>query len=1026
MKKKLTAVLCALLITVGSIPVASAQDTKIENITGNAKITSDIPVSDPNKSVAQLCDGDTGTPLLSDGTQTIKFPYTITFDFGNYEALISELKVYTLMGKDMGITNISIDYEEKGTWKTATRSGIIFQWDSADSTNPELRTVHFDTKLKTSKLRLTVNAASLKKNAFRIDEIALYGAITGTVSGLKIKDVQPVYVNAPLGQELRMPDQVSVTMEDDSKTQCNVTWDSFDVSKEGILLVKGTLPFYEEKASAVVDLFDMERENEALKEHWAESFAAQLTGEGLLGSIPLSPDGRVTMIDTAVILQRINRYPLNNSEINIEGLDKNDGRYLICAAAVGNKVFDGDFTASKELTRLEALLLVMKNIDISQKEILTTETPGFSDLSALDAQQKAAVEKAFQLGIISDADRFRPEDAILMPEFLVMVKKALQKPGETDSAVLIKNFSDNQKALVNPYMGLFSYYLDNGTTSYDVHYSNDDYFTDIEGLSNIYIRVPWSVVEPEKDYYDFSIVDGLIQKFEKVGKQVSLRFTTSETGYVYATPKWVFDDGAKAYWWDNGNLSMPYYNDPIFLKHLDNFLGELAKRYDGNPNIAYIDIGTIGLWGEGHTGNSQYPLTQQEVLSQMELYQKHFKKTAVVILDDLGFGFNNRFTEQIKGDIVKMGFGLRNDGFAGIDGNMRFIRDEDIALADGIWQQAPIIMEPEHYSEMIRVDNWGDGMGLVEWIDKVHGTYLGLHGYVKQFYYENPQFAHAANMRLGYRILPEQVKLQTEVRAHEKLSMKVEWKNVAAAPCYNGAYPALTLKDENGNIVSVMVDSNFNIKDLPVASPGAAKAVTQEALFRMHDVLPGGTYKAYLSLGSLDGTPEIKMPIDAQNDGDDRYYLGDIKVKGDYSVKASSIDEKGNIMLHFDFHGNPEFEYKAFWQNIALRESGKDQVYMPGDMYQSVPFTEAMINAVNEGKTIDVPVKLEIQQNYKEKPLADPGTLKGKSFDVYYVLDTLSLGTAPGMLLSDSGRDVLLGTAVIDDNLNIVFTPNQE
>ena len=114
--------------------------------------------------------------------------------------------------------------------------------------------------------------------------------------------------------------------------------------------------------------------------------------------------------------------------------------------------------------------------------------------------------------------------------------------------------------------------------------------------------IPWSVVEPEKDYYDFSIVDGLIQKFEKVGKQVSLRFTTSETGYVYATPKWVFDDGAKAYWWDNGNLSMPYYNDPIFLKHLDNFLGELAKRYDGNPNIAYIDIGTIGLWGEGHTG----------------------------------------------------------------------------------------------------------------------------------------------------------------------------------------------------------------------------------------------------------------------------------------------------------------------------------------------------------------------------------------------------------------------------------------
>ncbi|MEG2380716.1 MAG: DUF4832 domain-containing protein, partial [Oscillospiraceae bacterium] len=911
-----------------------------------------------------------------------------------------------------------------GFWKKV-KSGLILKWDQSDNSKSELRIIHFDDKVRSSKFRLTINNANLKKNEFRIDEIEFMGNIFGVTSKSKIKEIKPNYALIPIGSDTFLEPQSDVNFEDGSQMKYTLKWEKPNLLKENITSLIGTMPVYSEKGEFVIDVFDPNKTNDLLEGHWAENTISQFVEQGVLGSISLNPEKAVTMGDVALIFQRINNYHLENYDADINGITKNDGKYLIFANAIQNKTFDEDFYPNSELTRISALKCIMSKIDITEKGIIRQTTPSYTDISDLSDSDKATVNVAYGIGIISDSEKFRFNDNVTLSEFVTMLSKALNKTMETDSNFVVTNFSDNKKALVNPNMGLFSYYLDNGVTGYDVHYDNDDYFEDIEGLSNIYIRVPWSVVEPEKDVYDFSIIDGIIQKFSKKGKQVSLRFTASETGYVYATPKWVFDDGAKIHWWDDGRLAMPYYNDEVFLKHLDDFLGEVAKRYDGNPNIAYIDIGSIGLWGEGHTGNSLYNLTPEEVLKHMELHRKHFKKTSIIVLDDLGFGFNDRFTEEIKGDIINMKFGLRNDGYAGIDGNMRFIREEDVALADGIWQQAPIVMEPEHYSEMKRVDNWGDGMGLVDWIDKVHGTYLGLHGYVREFYNENPEFAQAANMRIGYRILPEKVQIQSEVTVHDKIKMKVDWKNVAAAPCYNGGYPTLTLKDQNDNIVSTMVDDKFNVKDLPVAGIGKAEPIKNEASFRIHDVLPGGKYKAYLSVGTLDGTPAIAMPIEG-NDGQNRYFVGDVNIKGDYGIKATKIDESGNINLRFDFHGNPKYKYKNFWMSVAMRECDVLSTYMPGDMAQGLAVTQDFQTALENQKTFEYPIKLEIQDQYKGKKLEDKSVLIGKKFDVYFVMDTLSLGDAPGMYLSDKGRDVQIGTAVIDENLNVIFTPIEE
>jgi hypothetical protein len=58
-------------------------------------------------------------------------------------------------------------------------------------------------------------------------------------------------------------------------------------------------------------------------------------------------------------------------------------------------------------------------------------------------------------------------------------------------------------------------------------------------------------------------------------------------------------------------------------KKLDTFLAALARRYDGNPNVEFIDVGTYGMWGEGHTFMSSKQDTLEIRKLHIDLHLKH-------------------------------------------------------------------------------------------------------------------------------------------------------------------------------------------------------------------------------------------------------------------------------------------------------------------------------------------------------------------------------------------------------------------
>ena len=91
----------------------------------------------------------------------------------------------------------------------------------------------------------------------------------------------------------------------------------------------------------------------------------------------------------------------------------------------------------------------------------------------------------------------------------------------------------------------------------------------------------------------------------------------------------------------------------------------------------------------------------------------------------------------------------------------------------------------------------------------------------------------------------------------------------------------MTLKDDKGGIVSVLVDESLNMLNLKTGLPGKAPVTRHESEFVVGLFAPAtrpGTYDVFISAGSRDGTPTIALPL-KDGDGQRRYRIGKITIK---------------------------------------------------------------------------------------------------------------------------------------------------
>jgi hypothetical protein len=172
---------------------------------------------------------------------------------------------------------------------------------------------------------------------------------------------------------------------------------------------------------------------------------------------------------------------------------------------------------------------------------------------------------------------------------------------------------------------------------------------------------------------------------------------------------------------------------------------------------------------------------------------------------------------------------------------------------------------------------------------------MSIHGFPRKYLEEDREMIDAINKRMGYRLMPVSVTWPKAVTiatpqdaftayrdvtpygdTTTRFKVSWSWTNKGVAPCYPGGYPALTLKDEKGGIVSVLVDETFNLRDLKVGDIGKAPVTEHTSEFIVGLYAPTtkpGTYDVYISVGKRDGTPTIAMPL-KDDDGQRRYKVG--------------------------------------------------------------------------------------------------------------------------------------------------------
>ncbi len=372
---------------------------------------------------------------------------------------------------------------------------------------------------------------------------------------------------------------------------------------------------------------------------------------------------------------------------------------------------------------------------------------------------------------------------------------------------------DATRVLVNPHKGWYHHYPDNHPDKYRI--ARDADLLEFPGMDHVYIRLAWAYLEPKEGQFDWAVIDRIIEKWTAHGLGISFRISCKETStdrieQQYATPRWVKDAGAQGGHYRAGQVVgqdgpwEPLFDDPIFLEKLDRFLAAFAARYDRQPWLRYVDIGSIGDWGEGHSwSGSRKTLSLAVRKSHVDLHLKHFKRAPLVISDDYVYALQDPGEREIlHRHILASGISYRDDSIMvnGYFSNTsdRFTVRSPEYFADA-YRLTPTVFELEHYGKVKQLGNWGGrpesaafqfGRGKTGpdffrgALELLHATYIGYHGDAREWLNDNPALTRELLNRCGYWLFPVSLELPSTVAAGRVTPFVVTIDNRGVAPPY--------------------------------------------------------------------------------------------------------------------------------------------------------------------------------------------------------------------------------------------------
>lgn len=316
-----------------------------------------------------------------------------------------------------------------------------------------------------------------------------------------------------------------------------------------------------------------------------------------------------------------------------------------------------------------------------------------------------------------------------------------------------------------------------------------------------YFRWGWRELEPRPRETNEKLVDETLKEAHDSGQSLAFRVMCCSTsrGKPYH-PEWLKEVGGKEISARYGNFSYPIpdLDDPVTLGYHLDLIKRLGARYDGHPDLAHVDLGSIGWWGEWHLsgGDANKLPTIENREKVIDAYLAAFKKTPLLML--VGGGPCLTYA-------VERGAGWRADCLGDLGGfsktwcHMRkgypvYIKE---AGAEDAWKKAPIAWET--CWDMRKWVNEGWSLRYIfNYALAVHGSYINNKSAPLPAGEDVRPEVERFLRRLGYRFVLQELKHPATARAGDKLDLRMKWRNVGSAPCYQPYRLAYRLADGRG------------------------------------------------------------------------------------------------------------------------------------------------------------------------------------------------------------------------------------
>jgi hypothetical protein len=417
----------------------------------------------------------------------------------------------------------------------------------------------------------------------------------------------------------------------------------------------------------------------------------------------------------------------------------------------------------------------------------------------------------------------------------------------------------------------------------------NDSLPDFPGLNDIYLRLAWSFLEPQEGVYNWEVIDSIINRWVAWGHTVSFRITCKETEFVYATPEWVKKAGAKGKFIEHPDLDVkawaPDYDDPIFLEKLESFHKAFAARYDGKPWVEYIDIGSVGEWGEGHTAYSGWDDVPIETIKKhIDLFKRCYKHSVLIISDDF---IGQRDTDdgsdyEIYHYCLEKGIGFRDDSvnvawYKYLGFGFSCIRTPE--LFNKVYKSIPVVLESDHYGDVVKDGMWIRGAGLEKAILETHATIIGFHYYPNEWLKDNYELGcHLANLS-GYWYFPKFAMMPDTFRTKSNRNyIRLTWENHGVAPAYHQfkLFVKLINKSTGKTFIQQLTESD-NRMWLP------AEIVAEQCTINLDKNLSAGRYDILMGMRDeceFHHDRIVEFAIKKQRETEPGWYkLGEVMVK---------------------------------------------------------------------------------------------------------------------------------------------------